>query len=154
MFQIGSMANFPRWRELEHLSSPTTIDYSDGQMFLNILKCTLPCIVQLLPPNSYLVRLIRIMHLRKFIAEYERICKDISETHNKSLNFLKQHFLSHAIGCFKDKGTSRNENTRAGEGFQQEIATQYTKTNGKDTEHQVCCSPNHSGATFTQPTMH
>jgi hypothetical protein len=57
--------------------------------------------------------------------------------HKKSLNFLKQHFLSHAINCFKDKGTSRNQNTRVGEGFQQEVAAQYQKTNGKDAEHQV-----------------
>ncbi|KAJ7907854.1 hypothetical protein B0H13DRAFT_1879194 [Mycena leptocephala] len=46
-------------------------------------------------------------------------------------------FLSHAIasGCFKDKGTSRNQNTR----FQQEIAAQYKKTNGNDSdaEHQM-----------------
>ncbi|KAJ7480474.1 hypothetical protein B0H11DRAFT_1724784 [Mycena galericulata] len=150
-----NMANFPRWRDLKHLSSPTTIDYSDGQTFLDILKCALPCIVQLLPPNSCLVRVIRTMVkvrimlglevvvetrlelLRKFIAEYERICKDVSETHSKSFNFLKQHFLSHAIDCFKDKGTSRNQNTRVGEGFQQEVAAQYEKTNGKDAEHQM-----------------
>jgi hypothetical protein len=31
------MANFPRWRDLKHLF-PTTIDYSDGQSFLDILK--------------------------------------------------------------------------------------------------------------------
>jgi hypothetical protein len=69
--------------------------------------------------------------------------QDVSATHGKSFNFLKQHFLSHAIACFKDKGTSRNQNTRVGEGFQQEIAAQYKKTNGKDAEHQVrynhCC---------------
>ncbi|KAJ7775941.1 hypothetical protein DFH07DRAFT_766883 [Mycena maculata] len=139
----ANMADFPRWRDLKHLSSPTTIDYSDGQTFLDILK------------NSCLVRVIRTMVkvrimlglevvvetrlelLRKFIADYERICKDVSETHSKSFNFLKQHFLSHAIGCFKDKGTSRNQNTRVGEGFQQEIAAQYVKTNGKDAEHQM-----------------
>ncbi|KAJ7206793.1 hypothetical protein GGX14DRAFT_637014 [Mycena pura] len=150
-----NMDKFPRWRDLKHFSSPTTIDYSDGQTFLDILKSSLPCIVQLLPANSCLVRLIRVMtkvrallglevtldsrlaHLHKFIAEYERICNDVSETHNKSLNFLKQHFLSHAINCFKDKGTSRNQNTRVGEGFQQEIAAQYKKTNGKDAEHQM-----------------
>ncbi|KAJ7142272.1 hypothetical protein C8R44DRAFT_865629 [Mycena epipterygia] len=151
----ANMANFPRWRDLKHLSSPTTIDYSEGQTFLDILKCTLPCIVQLLPQNSCLVRAIRIMvkicimlglevlvetHmdlLRKYISEYEKICKDISQTHDKSFNFLKQHFLSHAIDCFKDKGTSWNQNTRVGEGFQQEISVQYEKTNGKDAEHQM-----------------
>ncbi|KAJ6542222.1 hypothetical protein DFH09DRAFT_1322569 [Mycena vulgaris] len=151
----ANMAKFPRWRGLKHLSSPTTIDYSEEQTFLDILKCALPCIVQILPPNSCLVRVIRIMVevrmllglevtlvtrlalLRKFIAEYEKICKDVSETHGKSFDFLKQHFLLHAIGCFEGKGTSRNQNNRVGEGFQQEIAAQYEKTNGKDAEHQV-----------------
>ncbi|KAJ7864479.1 hypothetical protein B0H14DRAFT_2574409 [Mycena olivaceomarginata] len=144
-----SMAKFPRWRNLKHLSSPTTIDYSEGQTFLDILK--------ILPANSCLVRLVRIMikirtllalsvmldsrskHLQKFIADYEKICADVSRKHDKSLNFLKQHFLSHAIRCFEDKGTSRNQNTRVGEGFQQEIAAQYLKTNGKDAEHQMSC---------------
>ncbi|KAJ7870473.1 hypothetical protein B0H14DRAFT_2345697 [Mycena olivaceomarginata] len=152
-----NMAKFPRWRNLKHLSSPTTIDYSEGQTFLDILKCALPCLVQILPANSCLVRLVRVMikvrallalnvtldsrseHLRKFIADYEKICADVSKKHDKSLNFLKQHFLSHAVRCFKDKGTSRNQNTRVGEGFQQEIAAQYLKTNGKDAEHQARC---------------
>ncbi|KAJ7312982.1 hypothetical protein DFH08DRAFT_791258 [Mycena albidolilacea] len=152
-----NMAKFPRWRNLKHLSSPTTIDYSEGQTFLDILKCALPCLVQILPANSCLVRLVRIMikirtllalsvtldsrskHLQKFIADYEKICADVSRKHDKSLNFLKQHFLSHAIRCFEDKGTSRNQNTRVGEGFQQEIAAQYLKTNGKDAEHQMSC---------------
>ncbi|KAJ7780305.1 hypothetical protein DFH07DRAFT_683355, partial [Mycena maculata] len=74
------------WHDLKHISSPTAINYSDGQTFLDILK---------------------------------------------------QHFLSHAIENFKAKGTSRNMNTRVGEGFQQEISTQYKKTNGKNVEHQM-----------------
>ncbi|KAJ7786896.1 hypothetical protein B0H14DRAFT_2630011 [Mycena olivaceomarginata] len=150
----ANMANFPRWRGLKHISSPTTIDYSDGQTFLDILICALPCIVQLLPTNSSLVRVIRILDkirvmlgvevtldtrmdiLCRFTADYEKN-QDVSATHGKSFNFLKQHFLSHAIACFKDKSTSRNQNTRVGEGFQQEIAAQYKKTNGKDAEHQM-----------------
>ncbi|KAJ6546402.1 hypothetical protein DFH09DRAFT_1320965 [Mycena vulgaris] len=151
----ANMANFLCWRDLKHISSPTTIDYSEGQTFLDILKCALPCIVQLLPLNSCLVRVIRVMVkvcmtlgleltletrlelLQKFIAEYERICKDVSKTHKKSFKFLKQHFLLHAMSCFKDKDTSRNQNTCVGEGFQQEIAARYGKTNGKDAEHQM-----------------
>ncbi|KAJ7107035.1 hypothetical protein C8R44DRAFT_532085, partial [Mycena epipterygia] len=89
--------NFPRWRDLKHISLSITIDYSDDQTFLDILKA-------------------------------------LWEDLQGSLNFLKQHFLSHVIGCFKDKGTSRNQNTRVGEGFQQEIAAQFQKTNGKDAE--------------------
>lgn len=65
------------------------------------------------------------------------LVQEVSEEHDKSLNFLKQHFLSHAIKNFRGKGTSRNMNTRVGEGFQQEVAAQYKKTNGKNAEHQV-----------------
>ncbi|KAJ6545710.1 hypothetical protein B0H19DRAFT_1168383 [Mycena capillaripes] len=112
------MANFPRWRDLKHISSPTTIDYPHGQTFLNILKCALPCIMQL-PANSYLVRLIRIMNksrvllvlevetdmrmdrLRKFIAEYEKICKSgclgdpqqVAELAQAALPFTCNHLL-------------------------------------------------------------
>ncbi|KAJ7794116.1 hypothetical protein B0H14DRAFT_2392800 [Mycena olivaceomarginata] len=147
-----NMNNFPHWRDLKHLSSPTTIDYSDGQTFLDILKCALPCLVQILPANSCLVKLVRAMQkvrillglevmttsrlelLQKMVVNYE---KDVSQKHNKNLNFLKQHFLSHSINNFRAKGTSRNMNTRVGEGFQQEVAAQYRKTNGKNAEHQI-----------------
>ncbi|KAJ7430606.1 hypothetical protein B0H11DRAFT_1942758 [Mycena galericulata] len=44
---------------------------------------------------------------------------------------------SHAIENFRGKGTSRNMNTRVGEGFQQEVTAQYKKTNGKNAEHQM-----------------
>ncbi|KAJ7095549.1 hypothetical protein C8R44DRAFT_644930 [Mycena epipterygia] len=154
----SNMDRFPRWRDLKHFSSPTTIDYSDGQTFLDILKCALPCLVQILPAGSCLVKLVRVMqrvrimlglevttasrleYLRKWITEYEKHLnsgQDVSEEHDKSLNFLKQHFLSHAIPNFRKKGTSRNMNTRVGEGFQQEVAAQYRKTNGKNAEHQI-----------------
>ncbi|KAJ7493651.1 hypothetical protein FB451DRAFT_1164530 [Mycena latifolia] len=149
------MSQFPRWRNLKHIQSPTTIEYSEGQTFLDILKCALPCLVQLLPPNSCLVRVVRVMQkicvllglevhtntrlerLHEAIGEYEKICEEISRKHGKVFDFLKQHFLGHAIDAFKSKGTSRNMNTRVGEGFQQEVATLYKKTNGKNAEHQI-----------------
>ncbi|KAJ7808967.1 hypothetical protein B0H14DRAFT_2380110 [Mycena olivaceomarginata] len=149
------MDQFPRWRNLKHLSSATTIDYSEGQTFLDILKCALPCLVQLVPSDSGLVQLIRVMqkvrtmlgldvttntrleYLGRLIAEYEKCCKRVSEKHDKSLDFLKQHFLSHAAQNFVNKGTSRNQNTRIGEGFQQEVSAMYKITNGKNAEHQM-----------------
>ncbi|KAJ6625192.1 hypothetical protein B0H10DRAFT_1783433 [Mycena sp. CBHHK59/15] len=156
-----NMGKFPRWHNLKHESSPTTIDFSDGQTFLDILKhcyCALNLghiSVPYCPPNSCLVKLIRVMEkvrvmlgldvmtasrlevLRKFITDYERICKDVSQKHNKSLDFLKQHFLSHAIDNFRAKGTSKNMNTWVREGLQQEVSAQYAKTNGKNAEHQI-----------------
>ncbi|KAJ7831706.1 hypothetical protein B0H14DRAFT_2592505 [Mycena olivaceomarginata] len=38
----------------------------------------------------------------KFTADYEKN-QDVSATHGKSFNFLKQHFLLHAIACSKTK---------------------------------------------------
>ncbi|KAJ7107586.1 hypothetical protein C8R44DRAFT_591534, partial [Mycena epipterygia] len=130
----GSMGQFPRWRGLKHIPSPTTIDYSEGQTFVDILKCALPCLVQLLPRNSCLIRIVRAM-------QKTRIMLGLSEVHDnealrKDFNFLKQHSLSHAIEDFMSKGTSRNMNTRVGEGFQQEVEKMYQKTNGKNAEHQ------------------
>jgi hypothetical protein len=76
----GSMNSVPRWRNLKHFPNVTTVEYTDGQAFLDILKvstfvelilylpgsipklsiqCILPCVVQLLPRNSPLVQCIR-----------------------------------------------------------------------------------------------
>ncbi|KAJ7211148.1 hypothetical protein GGX14DRAFT_565019 [Mycena pura] len=149
------MGRFPRWRDLKHTPSPTTIEYSEGQTFVDILKSSLPCLVQLLPRNSCLVRIVRAMqklrimlglsvttqtrldHLNELIREYELACNEVHEEHGKDFNFLKQHMLSHAIGNFMSKGTSRNMNTRVGEGFQQEVEKMYHKTNGKNAERQI-----------------
>ncbi|KAJ7873127.1 hypothetical protein B0H14DRAFT_3561224, partial [Mycena olivaceomarginata] len=153
--RFESMNQFPRWRGLKHIPSPTTIDYSEGQTFVDILKCSLPCLVQLLPRGSCLVRIARVMqktrimlglwvtsktrlnHLEELEREYQRACNEVHERHGKDFNFLKQHSLSHAIEDFVSKGTSRNMNTRVGEGFQQEVEKMYQKTNGKKAEQQI-----------------
>ncbi|KAJ7306232.1 hypothetical protein DFH08DRAFT_720893 [Mycena albidolilacea] len=149
------MNQFVRWRGLKHISSPTTIDYSEGQTFVDILKCALPCLVQLLPRNSCLVRIVRAMqkvrimlglsvttrtrldHLNDLVRQYEDACNEVFKALEKDFNFLKQHSLTHAIEDFMSKGTSRNMNTRVGEGFQQEVEKMYQKTNGKNAEHQA-----------------
>jgi hypothetical protein len=35
-----SMRNVPRWANLKHFKNVTTVEYTDGQAFLNILKVT------------------------------------------------------------------------------------------------------------------
>ncbi|KAJ7467649.1 hypothetical protein FB451DRAFT_1040236, partial [Mycena latifolia] len=149
------MNRFPTWRGLKHIPSPTTIDYSEGQTFVDLLKSALPCLVQLLPPDSCLVRIVRAMqkvrillglsvttrtrldHLNDLVREYEDACNEVYLVHGKDFNFLKQHSLTHAIEDFMSKGTSRNTNTRVGEGFQQEVDKMYQKTNGKNAERQI-----------------
>ncbi|KAJ7731024.1 hypothetical protein B0H16DRAFT_1733441 [Mycena metata] len=150
-----NMNQFPRWRGLKHEPSPTTIDYSDGQTFLDILKCSLPCLVQLLPQNSAFVYIVRVMtklrimlglpvttktrlaHTHELILEYEAASGNLYRDFGKNFNLLKQHFLQHACRAFVSKGTSRNMTTRVGEGFQQEVAKMYGKTNGKNAGHQI-----------------
>ncbi|KAJ6612956.1 hypothetical protein B0H10DRAFT_1951857 [Mycena sp. CBHHK59/15] len=107
----GIMNQFPCWRGLKHLPSPATIDYSEEQAFVDIL--------QLLPHNSRLIRI------------------DVYQALGKDFNFLKQHSLIYSIEDFMSKGTSRNMNTRVGEGFQQEVEKMYQKTTGKNAERQA-----------------
>ncbi|KAK7059317.1 hypothetical protein R3P38DRAFT_2495841, partial [Favolaschia claudopus] len=149
------MEEFPRWRNLKHISGATNIDYSEDQTFVDILKSALPCLVQLVPSDSGFVQAIRalqkiqvmlgldvtthsrLQYLRELLVEYEKCTEKQTEKHDKSFNYLKHHFLSHAIQNFEDKGTSRNQNTRVGEGFQQEVSAMYQITNGKNAEHQM-----------------
>ena len=72
------MHKFPAWNNLKHFNHVSTISFTDGQSFYDILKvnctssfvqsnlillchiqCILPCIVQLLPRNSPLIHCIR-----------------------------------------------------------------------------------------------
>jgi hypothetical protein len=74
----SSMCKFPAWNNLKHFNHVSTISFTDGQSFYDILKvnrmfsfvqsnlilfchiqCILPCIVQLLPRNSPLIHCIR-----------------------------------------------------------------------------------------------
>ncbi|KAJ7743072.1 hypothetical protein B0H14DRAFT_2637507 [Mycena olivaceomarginata] len=52
------------------------------------------------------------------------ILQEVYQALGKDFNFLKQHSLIYSIEEFMSKGTSRNMNTRVGEGFQQEIGLQ------------------------------
>jgi hypothetical protein len=76
-----------------------------------------------------------VFHCFRAIFRFSR--QEVGQEYDKDFDFLKQHSLSHATGHFRSKGTSRNMNTRVGEGFQQEVAKMYVKTNGKNAEHQV-----------------
>ncbi|KAJ7715086.1 hypothetical protein DFH07DRAFT_1015398 [Mycena maculata] len=55
----ANMAKVPRWPGLKHFENVTTKDINDGQSWLDIEKCILPCVVQLLPRNSPFVHAIR-----------------------------------------------------------------------------------------------
>ncbi|KAF8576359.1 hypothetical protein K439DRAFT_1288195, partial [Ramaria rubella] len=102
-----------RWPNLKHFISVTTLEFSDGQGFLD---CILPCIVQLLPTSSPF---------------------KLSDLYGKDFNFPKQHAPAHLGYDIVNKGATNNYGTRVGEGFQQEVQQAYIQTNGKKVEGQM-----------------
>ncbi|KAJ6455887.1 hypothetical protein C8R45DRAFT_1082424 [Mycena sanguinolenta] len=127
----------------------------DGRSFYDILKCVLPCIVQLLPANVTLVHWIRayeccrimagmecmpesrLQRLGTFIKDYEYWSGQVSEAYGKDFDFFKQHSLNHLVRDIRDKGTTNHSSTRPGEGFQQEAHEAYSRTNRKNAAHQA-----------------
>ncbi|KAF8994667.1 hypothetical protein BDQ17DRAFT_1392381 [Cyathus striatus] len=150
-----NMNKFPYWKDLKHMDAVSTISFADGQCFYDILKCILPCIVQLLPRNSPLIHCIRayqqyrvmiglrcmtdqhLGHLKEIIKDYENYCNEISSLYEKNFNFPKQHYVSHIISDIRQKGTTDNMSTRPGEGFQQEASQAYRQTNRKKIDKQM-----------------
>ncbi|PPQ86075.1 hypothetical protein CVT25_003329, partial [Psilocybe cyanescens] len=151
----SNMSKFPYWNNLKHFNHVATVSFTDGQSFYDILKCILPCIVQLLPRNSPLVHAIRayqcyrimiglrcmtdrrFKHLEELIGKYEKFCSKVTKEYGKSFRFPKQHWISHVASDIWQKGTTDNMSTRPGEGFQQEAAEAYKQTNKKKAEKQM-----------------
>ncbi|KIJ38584.1 hypothetical protein M422DRAFT_176350 [Sphaerobolus stellatus SS14] len=147
-----NMRQIPRWRGLKHFSAAAEIDFADGNTFRDILKCIIPCIVQLLPHNSSLVhcvrtsavlralaglRIVRQDHLelyKEFLVKYE---KWFSNEHDKSFNYPKHHNLIHLPEDVENKGCTESYSTRPGEGFHQQIQQAYDQTNFKNTDPQI-----------------
>ncbi|KAG6847873.1 hypothetical protein H0H93_005308 [Arthromyces matolae] len=151
----ANLAMFPRWANLKHFDAVTTSDIKDGQAYLDILKCVLPCIVQLLPRGSALVHCIRAyakyrmlvgmhcmpesrrQHLIRSVSIYEKSTEKVNQDHDKNFAFPKNHATGHVGDEILNKGTTDNMTTRTGEGFQQEAAEAYAQTNKKQAEHQM-----------------
>ncbi|KAJ6525334.1 hypothetical protein B0H19DRAFT_1276131 [Mycena capillaripes] len=126
-----NMREFSRWPGLKHFNQVTTIKFTEGQTFYDILKSVLPCIVQILPRNSPLNHCIRarLERLGTFINDYESCCSRVSDRYGKNFDFFKQHATSHIVRDIQDKGTTNHGSTRPGEGFQQEASEAYNQTN-------------------------
>jgi hypothetical protein len=93
-------------------------------------------------------------YLGWFIVEYEKCCKveafylqGIQCWHVWAVNLREtQQFLEISEATLPqscsaelcEQGTSWNQDTRVGEGFQQEVSAMYKIANGKNVEHQVC----------------
>ncbi|KAJ7221503.1 hypothetical protein GGX14DRAFT_669953 [Mycena pura] len=150
-----NMKAFPRWANLKHFNQVSTVHFTDGQSFYDILKCILYCIVQILPANDPLVHCIRayqryrilvgmhcmpetrLLRLKAVIKDYRHWCSKVSERYGKDFDFFKQHAVAHVLKDIWDKGTTNHGSTRPGEGFQQEARAAYETTNRKDAEHQM-----------------
>ncbi|EGO31125.1 hypothetical protein SERLADRAFT_432782 [Serpula lacrymans var. lacrymans S7.9] len=150
-----NMRNVSRWPGLKHFMNVTTVEYADGQVFYDILKCILPCIVQILPRNSTLVHGIRAYaryrlmiglncmtegrthRLKQYIIQYEQCCEHISNNYEKDFHFSKQHAINHILTEIRQKGATDNYDTRVSEGFHQEAQEAYEQTNRKDTDSQM-----------------
>ncbi|KAJ7899230.1 hypothetical protein B0H14DRAFT_2674128 [Mycena olivaceomarginata] len=150
------MAEFPRWRGLKHVDDFATKDFSDGQTHLDILKCILFVVVQLLGSNCSLIRCARaLLQFRmmgglrvmtksrmqvmdQFVEKYATACKAAGNDYSKNFCFPKQHFTGHALEDIREKGVLRNATTRIGEGTHQEVAQHWKMTNFREAEKQVC----------------
>ncbi|KAJ7175526.1 hypothetical protein C8R46DRAFT_1249130 [Mycena filopes] len=85
------MNRFPRWRDLKHFPSPTTIDYAEGQAFVDILKKLRTMLGLEVTTGT------RLDHVKDLVREYKLGSDEVSDNHGKDFNFLKQHSLSHSI---------------------------------------------------------
>ncbi|KAJ6550186.1 hypothetical protein B0H19DRAFT_1298710 [Mycena capillaripes] len=166
-----NMGKIPRWPNLKHFLNVTTEDYTDGQAFLDILKCILPCIVQILPSDSALVHCIRfyqlyrfliglecitedmIARLRKYMAKYEKYCKLVKDQYGKDFGYYKHHACTHVIPDIQDKGPPAGYSTRPGEGFHQEVKEAFNQTNFKNTDPQVLARIDENKEAFARIRM-
>ncbi|KZV89588.1 hypothetical protein EXIGLDRAFT_771641 [Exidia glandulosa HHB12029] len=137
------MGRFPIWPHLEQFDpsrKPVTgIDFADGETFFGILKRLNPCAVQILPPNSCLcISVEQLKYLKTvIIPQYERWCTVVSRQYGKDFAFFKQHAAAHVVADILGKGTTQNQSTRPGEGFQQEVKQQYARTDKRLVEPQM-----------------
>ncbi|KAF8582945.1 hypothetical protein K439DRAFT_1349884, partial [Ramaria rubella] len=150
-----NMRQMPRWRGLKHFNAVSTTDFADGNSYRDILKCILPCLVNLMPRNSSLVHCIRIcaclcmiaglhaitepqiQYISECLAKYEQYCAHVMKEYGKNYNYPKHHGLTHLAQDLQRKGATENYTTRPGKGFQQEVQQAYDQTNFRDTEQQM-----------------
>ncbi|KAJ7840312.1 hypothetical protein B0H14DRAFT_3696576 [Mycena olivaceomarginata] len=101
---------------LDLLGELPTKDFTDGQTHFDILK---------------------VLYILTSRAHLSHATQRVSKDYNKNFCFPKQHFIVHAVQDIRSKGVLRNATTRTGEGFHQEIAQHYNKTNFRKAEGQI-----------------
>ncbi|KAJ6557487.1 hypothetical protein B0H19DRAFT_946334, partial [Mycena capillaripes] len=132
----ANMAKVPRWPGLKHFENFTSKDINDGQSWLDIEKCILPCVVQLLPKNSPFVHAIRTHLLTRRMMEVLMMFKKLTDEYDKSFDFPKQHALYHSTPDIRNKGPHSISCTRVNEGFHQECREIYARRSKRDLDKQ------------------
>ncbi|KIJ37767.1 hypothetical protein M422DRAFT_259605 [Sphaerobolus stellatus SS14] len=133
----------------------TSVDFTDGNSYKDILKSILPSVTDILPAKSPLVHCIRLLgiiraisglsvitedqikYLESCLPKYEKYCSQVTRLYSKNFNYPKHHSLVHLPEDLRAKGVTENYSTRPGEGFQQEVQQAYDQTNFRDIEPQV-----------------
>ncbi|KAJ6524939.1 hypothetical protein B0H19DRAFT_1199554 [Mycena capillaripes] len=134
----GLMAKVPRWPGLKYFENVTSKDINDGQSWLDIEKCILPCVVQLLPKNSPFVHAIR-THLLTRMMMMGLHCISEEQIKRKSSyqedygKYCKHSITPHLI---RNKGPHSIYCTRINECFRQECREIYARLNKRDLDKQ------------------
>ncbi|KAF8530333.1 hypothetical protein BU17DRAFT_35668, partial [Hysterangium stoloniferum] len=123
------MSHIPSWPGLKIVHNVITVDFSDGNTFRDIMKTTLPCIVQLFPSKSYFIHCIcalatfwmfagldmittlQLDRMQAALCEYEKYCVKFSKEYGKDFHFPKQHAPSHLHYDITHKGSTTNYTT-------------------------------------------
>ncbi|KIJ42288.1 hypothetical protein M422DRAFT_254693 [Sphaerobolus stellatus SS14] len=154
----ANMRHVPRWRSLKHFNDVTSVEFSDGNSFKEILKCIVPCLVDVLHSNSPVIHCLRFLAIIRALAglwpvseeyivylektclpRYDKFCSKLSKEYGKNYDYPKHHSLVHIPFDLRAKAAVDNYTTRPGEGFQQEVQQAYDQTNFRDTEPQMVC---------------
>ncbi|KAF8523179.1 hypothetical protein BU17DRAFT_75072 [Hysterangium stoloniferum] len=79
------MSQIPSWPGLKNVQNVITLDFSDGNTFWDILKTTVPCIVQLFPPKSsfvhclHMITSLQLERMQVALGESETYCENVEK---------------------------------------------------------------------------
>ncbi|KAF8585351.1 hypothetical protein K439DRAFT_1615996 [Ramaria rubella] len=131
----GIYLSIARWPGLKHFQSVTTLDFSYGQGYFDILKCIHAYACFHMFAGLHAITEQQIEKMKRYLKSYEHWCS-IHTMYGKDFNFPKQHAPAHLKYDITHKGATINYNTPSGEGVQQEVQQAYVQTNGKRAEGQ------------------
>ncbi|KZS98865.1 hypothetical protein SISNIDRAFT_480465 [Sistotremastrum niveocremeum HHB9708] len=137
-------SQLPRYPLLKHFHRVTDISYTDGNTIYNIIKNLVFCLVDLMPPNSPWVHLVRaysrfrvLIGLHVMTDIRIELGKKLLQQENLSLDYPKYHGSYHVFQDIKGAGVTSNYVTKTGEGYNAEMKASHNQTNFKNVEAQM-----------------